>query len=437
MTTRPIPADINSSSSSSAGVRSPSFKQELCGQGRTINPLLLETQQIKGKFTFEAPLQRKVQAQNASQDILHKAKAMGCKIWKLEKLERMIHTMYNTETGEQVVQSLNPRQATTARKDTELSQLLQHEKKHGAADQQWMSDMVPFRGFFIYVHDMNEVTRPVMMRDYPKPPTKEEGKWPQLRVNTAGRCPFLDDPEMEPLVSVTENRRQAKTKMEKKVHTRAAIQAAKVGEPSTTETSVLKENNNLAKRSRSVSKQIQHDQILAKPLDPPMIPLKRGSTDTLPLFGSTQASLRRMPRFAGGEPVASGVQPSNVTSAIKSQMISSTAAAPGAKAGMSKELNVLKRKVLERNNMPATYLNDVRAAINNDGACVERGIKRKADNLAHIHEEKTVVFDEEQRLRRKASVSKKKAHKDMKAGYCENCHEKFDDFDEVRLHETA
>lgn len=361
---------------------------------------------------------------------------MGCKIWKLEKLERMIHTMYNTDTGEQVVQSLNSRQATTARKGAELSQLLQHEKKHGAADQQWMSDMVPFRGFYIFVHDMNEVTRPVMMRDYPKPPTKEEGKWPQLRVNVAGRCPFLDEPEMEPLVSVKEIRRPIKTE-EKKGHIRtasAAIRAAKVGEPSPTETSVLKENNNLAKRSRSVSKQVPHDQILAKPLDPPKIPLKRGSTDTLPLFGSTQASLRRMPRFAGGEPVASGVQPSNVTSAIKSQMISSTAAAPGAKAGMSKELNVLKRKVLERNNVPATYLNDVRAAINNDGAGVERGIKRKADTLTHIHEEEAMVSDEEQRPRRKTSVSKKKVHKEMKPGYCENCHEKFNDFDEVRLY---
>src|SRR2546429_9991007 len=110
VTTRSIPTDINSSSSGSAGVRSPSSKQEPCGQGRTINPLLLEPQQVKGKFTFEAPLQKRAQIQNASQDILHKAKAMGCKIWKLEKLERMIHTMYNTETGEQLVQSLNPRQ---------------------------------------------------------------------------------------------------------------------------------------------------------------------------------------------------------------------------------------------------------------------------------------------------------------------------------------
>src|SRR5262249_11294280 len=161
-------------------------------------------------------------------------------------------------------------------------------------------------------------------------------------------------------------------------------------------------------RSRSVSKQMPHDQILAKPLDPPKIPLKRGSTDTLPLFGSAQASLRRMPRFAGGEPVASGVQPSNVTSAIKSQVISSTAAVPGAKAGPSKELNALKRKVLERNNMPVTYLNDVRAAVNNDGVGVGQVMKRKADTLTHIHEEETVVSDEEQWLRRKASISKKK-----------------------------
>ena len=362
---------------------------------------------------------------------------MGCKIWKLEKLERMIHTMYNTDTGEQV-QSLNSRQATTARKEAELSQLLQHEKKHGAADQQWMSDMVPFRGFYIYVHDMDEVTRPAMMRDYPKPPTKEQGKWPQLRVNVPGRCPFLDEPEIERGARVTETRQPAETEWEKKGRTRAAsapMHAAKEQEPSLAETGALKENNNLAKRNRNTSKQAPEDRVSAKPLDPPKMPLKRGSTDTLPLFGSAQASLRQIPRFAGGEPVASGVQPSNVTSAIKSQMISSTAAAPGAKAGTSKELNALKRKILERNNMPATYLNDVRAAVNNDGACASRGTKRKADALAYIDED-VIVSDEEQQPPRKASVSRKKKIKELKPGYCENCREKFNDFDKVRFHSS-
>lgn len=412
-------------------------------QGQTINPLLLETKQIRNKFALETTLQKRGQTSGTNTDtILHKAKAMGCKIWKLEKLERMIHTMFNTDTGEQVIPNASRPPTATSRKDADLSQLLQHEKKHGAVDQQWMSDMVPFRGCYIFVHDMDEVTRPVMMRDYPKPATKELGKWPQLRVNGPGRCPFLEETEASKRARAIEQKREAQKEWEMKGRTRAAAAAKQAAqeEPSPVEEGILKENNNLAKRNRSVSELITQEKPLAKPMDPPTgkLALKRGSTDNLPLFGSAQASLRKMPRFVGGEPVASGVQPSNVTSAIKSQMISSTAAAPGAKGGTSKEYNALKRKVLERNNMPAAYLNDIRAAINNADASAipTRTTKRKAEALQHIEEEVMVITDEEphEQPRRKASnvVRKKKAVKELKPGYCENCREKFNDFDEVR-----
>jgi regulatory subunit for Cdc7p protein kinase len=167
-------------------------------------------------------------------------------------------------------------------------------------------------------------------------------------------------------------------------------------------------------------------------MDPPKPgPIKRGSTDNLPLFGSAQASLRQHPRFAGGEPIASGVQASNITSAIRSQMISSTAAAPGGKAGATKELNRLQRQVLERNNLSNPYLNnDLRVAINNGG----RGQKRKAqDALANIKEEEdTSEAPRLERAPRTAPARKKKAvEKEMKLGYCENCRAKFQDFDEV------
>lgn len=105
-------------------------------------------------------------------------------------------------------------------------------------------------------------------------------------------------------------------------------------------------------------------------------------------------------------------------------MISPTAAAPGAKAGTSKELNALKRKVLERNNMPASYLNDVPAAINAPGAPPARAAtKRKAEAMQLIDGEETVVTGEEslerQQLSRKSSntvVRKKKIAKELKPG---------------------
>jgi regulatory subunit for Cdc7p protein kinase len=326
--------------------------------------------------------------------------------------------MFNTETGEAPSQSYHP-SAKTGKAD--LSQLLQKEKMYGQAAHDWAPDMAHFRGFFVYIHDMDEQTRPVMLRDYPKPATRDQGKWPQLRVNAAGRCPFLDDPSAK----------QPVPRPEQAPRTRAA--AAREAPPLSR--ALSETTANLARRARTASLQPE-DQV--KPLDPPKsIPLKRGSTDNLPLYGSAQASLRRHPRFAGGEPVASGLQASNVTSAIRSQMISSTAAVPGTKVGASKELHRLGRRVLERSAMPATdkmpSYNDVRAAINNDPVAAPVATKRKVDDaLEHIQEEELDVSDEEERPQRVVAPRKKKAAtKDLKPGYCENCRAKFDDFDEV------
>jgi regulatory subunit for Cdc7p protein kinase len=349
---------------------------------------------------------------------------MGMKIWSLEKLNRMLSSMFNNATGEAPTLTHSRTPSTTSRdpRGADLSQLLQKEKQYGQATQDWAADMAPFRGCYVYIHDMEEKTRPVMIRDYPRPAAKEQGKWPQLRANGPGRCPFLNDP------SYREQAERPAPEQQPRTRAAAAAQARDVPERR-----ALAENNNLARRQRATSTQPDEH---VKPLDPPRnIPIKRGtSTDTLPLFGSAQASLRNHPRFAGGEPVASGVQPSNVTSAIRSQMISSTAAAPGAKAGGSKELNRLGRRVFENNGATnAAQLNDIRAAINT-GSTDARGSKRKAsETLAGIHEDGEDDEEQEERPRRTTVVVRKKkaVEKELKPGYCENCRIKFNDFDEV------
>ncbi|QDS72275.1 hypothetical protein FKW77_006421 [Venturia effusa] len=410
ITTRPVPPELTSSSSNA-----PSPPKDI-RHGGTINPLELALQQPRAS-KFSLDMQKKNQSLQPN-DILFKARELGIKIWSLEKLERMLTTMFNNETGEAPCQSHS---AKTGKSD--LSQLLQKEKMLNQGGYDWAPDMASFRGYFVYVHDADEQTRPVMLRDYPKPANRDHvGKWPQLRVNAAGRCPFLDDPS-------------------------AKLPAARPGPTPRTRAAAAREapppnralagtTANLNRQARTTSRQPEEQQV--KPLDPPKsIPLKRGSTDNLPLYGSAQASLRRHPRFAGGEPVASGLQPSNVTSAIRSQMISSTAAIPGNKVGASKELHRLGRRVLERSTIPAvdkpmpTY-NDMRAAINNDHVAAAVAIKRKVDDaLEHIQEEDFNVSEEEEQAQCAVAPQKKKAAvKDLKPGYCENCRAKFDDFDE-------
>lgn len=384
---------------------------------------------------FDAALQK-----TGSGDILYKARELGMKIWSAEKLQRMLNTMFNTDTGEQAPDYTARHGASLAQqklgRQADLGKLLQNEKLNGPLDRDYSvatQDMIQLRGYYIYIHDMDEVTRPVMVREYPKVSKKEEGKWPQFRVSGAGKCPFVDDPHHV--------RKQQQQEQEEQ-----RARAAKAAAPRTRAAAALEEkralgeNNNLARRPSATGQSIKQEE--AKPLEPPkMIPTKRASTDSMPpMFGSAQASIRAMPRFAGGEPIASGIQPSNITSAIRSQMISSTAAAPGARAGNSREVNQLKRKVLEKNSVPSansghSVMNDMRAALNQECAQPMRAAKRRAqDAMDYIHEDMTPSEEEKQARKVAAARRRKTSEKELKPGYCENCREKFNDFDEVSTH---
>lgn len=408
ITTRPIPADIDSSSSSHT-------------KG-TINPI-----QLDKKSAFDAALQKPSSRGDA---VLYKAKELGMKIWSVDKLQRMIETMFNKETGEDpsAIQSRHGVAAVQQKgRPADLQRLLQNEKM----DRDYLlasQDLIPLRGYYVYVHDMDEATRPVMIREYQKV-EKEKGKWPQFRASGNGKCPFVDDPHFGRRQQEEEARRQ-----------RAAAAAAPRTRAASAmeEKNALGENNNLARRPSAPAAYVKaEEEEDAKPLDPPKaIPTKRASTDGVPpMFGSAQANVRAMPRFIAGEPIASGLQASNITSAIRSQMISSTAAAP--RAGNSKEVNALKRKVLEKNSVPSTNtnsghssaMNDVRAMLNQEHVPPMRAAKRKAqETLGFVHEDE----DAERQARKVAALRKRKTvEKELKPGYCENCREKFNDFDEV------
>ncbi|KAF2203588.1 hypothetical protein GQ43DRAFT_438708, partial [Delitschia confertaspora ATCC 74209] len=417
VTTRPIPVEIDTSSGQSSSTTQPA------NLPRTINPAAVE----KSKSVFDAALGR-----GSNGDILHKAKEFGMKIWSAEKLQRILHTMFNTDTGEQPAEYSTVRRGSAATqakagRQADLQKLLQNEKLNGPADRDFAAptqEMVQLRGFYIYIHDMDEVTRPVMVREYPKTAVKEEGKWPQFRVTGPGKCPFIEDNSHGRRVQQEEKARAEKAAAAPR--TRAATAQAN----RTVDRPALGENNNLAKCATTVQ-DVQQENV--KPLDPPKTNgAKPAAIDSMPpMFGSAQASIRAMPRFAGGEPVASGIQPSNVTSAIQSNMISSTAAAPGARAGNSRTVDALKRKVLERNNSGHSVMNDMRAALNQEAGPPSRAAKRKAQETLGMIQENMSAEEQDRRSRKTVIVRRRKAaEKELKPGYCENCREKFNDFDE-------
>jgi regulatory subunit for Cdc7p protein kinase len=315
------------------------------------------------------------------------------KTWSVEKIQRILNALHDHDGERLDAKPVTTR--TRPARGAELHQLLQNERRQATTDRDWMSETIVFKGYYLYVHDMDERTKPVMIRDYQKPASNSQGKWPQLRSNSLGKSPYIEE--------ALPRRHTApanKTAEQVKSKARANTTATSV---TITKKSVLGENPNPPVVTHTA-------EIIAQRHPAP--PKRGGSTDQLPMFGSAQASIRKIPRFVQGEPVASGVQHSNITSAVRSAMISSTAIAPGGKSGSTRELNALKRKVLE--NQAAARQCSV--------AAQNAGKPTKRKMLNDIAEE----------ARQEPEPRKKRIlEKESKPGYCENCHDKFEDFDEV------
>lgn len=458
VTTRHIPPELTSTSPDDDG-RYDAVEQ------KTVQPTALSQDQRKGASLLDAHLQRRTQNQGSitshevdprkmqghAADILSRARQLGIKIWAMEKLQRMLTTILDADVGDHATAHDTrshvsaSRTTTKVAKDADLEQLLRNEKITGPADRDMTApaqDLSTFRGCYVYIHDMDEKSKPVMVRDYPKPSVKEDGKWPQFRLTGPGRCPFIEDPAHTKKLHQQEAAAKAQAELTAQRKTRAAsAQHAALSRNAAPQRALTERQANLRRSPRKLD-------TMSKPLDPPKAPpaTRQSSAEGMPpLFGSAQQSLRGLPRMVGGEPIASGVQPSNVTSAIRSQYISSAAissTAPGAnhRVGDSKEVSALKRKVLERgasvpsnHSIPSSYMNDMRAAINNDNEPPPRAAKRKAqETLGVVHETDENAQDQRRMKQIKAAPRKRKpTEKDPKPGYCENCRDKFEDFEEV------
>ncbi|KAI9877180.1 MAG: hypothetical protein M1830_004615 [Pleopsidium flavum] len=474
VTTRPLPSENDVTTSiETISPSSTSMGAQPTNQPRTINPSLLDrsaktllTQDSfppKSKFTFEAPVAKQPQANDCpsgetrkqhtgSVDILSRAKEMGMKIWALEKLQRMMTTMFDTDTTLQQ-HGLHTRSnsvVTAGANRADLSQLLHNERLNGPSDRDSTvaaRELVMFKGPYIYIHDMDEKTRAIMVRDYPKVSHREDGAWPQFRSSGNGRCPFVEDVlhTQRDLDREQAREKQIMARFEKKSHATPRTRAAATVEATKIQPSKQESQHRPLSETQGNTKRVGKPEEAAtgEPFAiPKQVPAKRGSPEKTVRALPNAFSRQRL--YNGLEPNASGVQPSNITSAIRSQMISSTAAAPGAKAGTSKEVHELKRKVLEKNSGPtmnsiphSSRMIDLAGAADTARSMpVARAAKRKAqEKLGYIHEDFTPSEEEDnartlENSRRAIASRRKKLEKnETKPGYCENCQEKFDDFD--------
>ncbi|KIW24763.1 uncharacterized protein PV07_10456 [Cladophialophora immunda] len=438
VTARHIPPDQGRNTSGGDDSAEPSPTEE---QPQTINPSLLE-KNPRGPAGSNA-----TRSAVNPMDILVRGREMGMKIYSIDKLQRVLNSVLDDagNHGHHTRASAH----TTRHQREDLREVLRNEKLGVASERElpFMS-LVAFKGPFIYVHDMDEKYRPTLVREYPKVARRADGEWPQFRSASIGKCPFVEDPAMkkdieqeqrraQKLALQQEQQRQHQQRREQHVpRTRSHVTVATADHDSPRRASprkALQSVNNGANASIDLDKKESKSHSVVTERQPSFPPMpKRGD---LEFVRPPQLHMAR-------EPAASGIQRSNLTSAIQSQVISSTAAT-GVKAGTSKEVHhQLQRQVLERTHtgslsvgsIPSSHrMNDLAGVLKTArGPAPQRAAKSKAqEKLGGIQEETDPHADDIAAERATHTSRKKKAIKrDPKPGYCENCRDKYEDFDE-------
>lgn len=352
---------------------------------------------------------------------------MNKKIWQYTKLQRVFEVMFDPDPC-----GIGAN-APKAAEETNLAQLLNKERANGPSDRDptvATKELIYFKGPYIYIYDIEEKQKPIMVREYPKVADKKDGEWPQFRATSNGRCPFVEEEDSN------ERRRQAEKAREKERQERVAARAAPelkpppvpVTKPGTRKRplSEMEDGN----KSRPSSARVPEIFDLAKAANPPALDFNKPQ--------NAFTSRARSARLFAGEPVASGMQPSNITSAIRSQMISSATGILGAKAGTSKELHGLQRKVLQKSN--ATSANPTSQDMSSRRLAemsLDTGHYQRSASLGH-NSRKLGQIDEDSTKEHKRTLSvpaaapaAKPKKRELKPGYCENCQDKFKDFEEV------
>ena len=456
-----------------------------------------------------------------STDILQRAREMGKKIWSLEKLQKVLDMLLepdpyrSAELGQRMRNGSTTNGAAISQQgnsrftgDQALLQMLDKERHTGPSDRDptvATRELIYFKGYYLYVYDIEEKQRPIMVREYAKVADREEGDWPQLRPSADARCPFIEDTDqlelraekkrarMRPAATNSRDAAVAGTasagaSMQKTLvvsrhaatangsvaakqatgkrtlaemedgHNRQMTSAgpsALAGAPSLRPVEGVFGGSNAAASAGSMSSVAS-----ANPPSKAICTSRAGSVE----YQAQQAftSRSKAGRYFAGEPVASGLQAAGITSAIRSQMISSATGTLGARAGTSKEIHGLQRKVLQKSTaIPTTstsqqHDHSSRRMTDSMGTDQQQqqaqqqpqrhGYSRSTSlatgtvvaaqlsaKLNQALDDSATSTDDRQKRRTVsapvvAQVPRAKK-RDPKPGYCENCQDKFDDFE--------
>ncbi|RFU81682.1 g1 s regulator [Trichoderma arundinaceum] len=424
VTTRTIPPEKPEAGDAEAEV---SEEQEPEEQPQTINPSLLDRNTAARRRLLFDFRQASVPSQldglakrnktTRNNDVLHKAREMGKKIWSLDKFQSMLAVLLESETQSYSSRSASMRNhyGTKSSHEPNLFQLLHNERINGPSDRDPTAisrELTYFKGPYVYIWDMDEKQKPIMVREYTKVANKTDGEWPQFRSVGNGRCPFVE--EIDNLKDWRKAREREKARLAKKEESVQILKAPEVPPMKpVTGKRTLTEMEDAHNRARAG--------MATETFQPIKVTFSRQSVLSAQNAFTSRAEGGRM---FGGEPVASGIQ-NTITSAIRSQMISSTSGINGAKAGTSKEVHGLQRKVLQMAQPTSHDASSRRVAEAPAEVASSRSTLSRTNSKTLPGQD-----DDSQKAEKKAPTQHLKSKRDLKPGYCENCQDKFRDFDE-------
>ncbi|KAK6534991.1 hypothetical protein TWF281_006290 [Arthrobotrys megalospora] len=403
-------------------------KEQDAARTGTINPRLL------GKTDSRGSLAPKLTIYDEQEDILVLARLNQMKIWNLEKIERMIHTLnekidddYGMVVAPVPLKTLpskyNKVEAPKAKKPSAVESTKRNEEALGRLLSQDKSrstqpssskEMYVFKGPYVLVGDASGRYKHFIIREFRNVSQPENGDWPQFRSNREGRCPFVLDPDTKRAYMREEAEREAEAKAKEKEAAR--LKARSVMEPPPRNQS-LRAKTSLLKDSRaahvdrrplnSIENKVDRDMATAAAAT-----AVRKTESRLDKLKDLQRTRQDNLVLTGYEPVASGLRPTGPTSAVVSQAISSNPVLVGPKAGTSRDVQRLNRRVFEKTTGGIRQTNTT-------------------TTLQVVDEENNDAKGDRKTLKRTRSevVVKEASKKQPVAGYCENCRDKYDDFE--------
>ncbi|KAK9477336.1 Dfp1/Him1, central region-domain-containing protein [Lipomyces japonicus] len=367
----------------------------------------------------------------SAQDIIGHARQKSMKLWSYEKFVRFLSHLAEDPTTLTKRTATNGGHINQSETSNNLSRLLREEKANGPLDSDPRAirdDMHYFKGPYVYVRDITSVYRPVMVREYAKVVHAADGEWPQFRASGHGKCPFVIDnnyrnvPKQEKQVVQEHSRKRTHAVASQKVE-QVAIEEdendendepAKHDSEQSADIEVLHEvayNQTMIDAEERAAKRfalqpIKSTSARANSGRASVIQTRKSVAEAKDHMAGKPATTQQVPAAVvrmnfSHELVATGINMSNLTSNIKSMTQSAAGNNGGTGDGVtngnglganksmrqSKEMDNLKRKIFDRKKKPLPVPPVV------------------------VRKDKVAV-------------------KDMRPGYCENCKDRFDDFDE-------